>query len=269
MSICTAAQAVEAMSYWIGYYEKASTKYVKSREKSVFELDKGSANYTYAGYLCGIQGGAWCAMQVSTAISEACGNAADAKTVMYGIWPYAACNQLYDAAPSSAKGRRGAWTPKPGDIIIFSSNGSTREHTGMVYSVSGSYVYTIEGNSSNMCKKRSYLITSSYIWGYVRPKYKADDSLPDVTVEQYGAEVCKDPSLHLLSKGCAGNEVKTLQRILYAKGIKDSSGKAIAVDGDFGKSTQQAVKTLQTSLGLTADGYVGKDTWTKMLRSMP
>jgi len=267
MSICTAAQAVESVSYWVGYYEKASSKYVNRRDKAVFELDKGSANMTYFGQYCGIQGGAWCAMMVATAIAEACGdNKTDAKKVMHGVWPYAACNQLYDAAPANMKGKRGSWNPIPGDVIIFSSNGTTREHTGMVYLVEGNYVYTIEGNSSNMCKKRSYPKTSSYIWGYVRPAYAAGGGAPNVKKEQYGPKCCSDPELHELSKGCAGAEVYVLQCFLRGAGITGSNGKVIEADGEFGPSTKIAVQNLQGKLGLTQDGCVGKDTWTAILK---
>lgn len=172
--ICTAAEAVAAMEYWIGYYEKATADYAQTRAKSAFEKNKGSGNYTYPGYYCWVQGGAWCAMMVSTAIAEACGcekgsNAA-ARTVMHGLWPYTACDQLYEKAPSASRGRRGSWTPKAGDIIVFWS-GSVRTHTGMVYKADSTTVYTIEGNTSNMCARRSYSLSASGIFGYVRPAY--------------------------------------------------------------------------------------------------
>ena len=265
MSKCTAAQALDAFAYWLGYYEKASAKYASRRDKDAFELDKGSANYTYAGHLCGVQGGAWCAMQVSTAIREACDSLAEAKAVMFGVWPYASCDQLYDAAPTSSKGRRGAWTPKPGDVVIFGT--TSRDHTGMVYAVDDLYIYTYEGNSSNMCRKRSYLRTSSWIWGFVRPLY-AEGEDPDISGELYGDVVYEDIGLHELSKGCAGPEVKTIQRICYSKGFVGEDGKGITVDGDFGRNTKYAVKTLQSRLNLTTDGIVGKDTWAGALRGL-
>ncbi len=266
MSKCTAAQAVNAFDYYMGYYEKASSLYASSRDKSVFSLNKGSANYTYFGYLCGVQGQPSCAATVSTAIYDACGeNKATAKEVMWGVWPYVACNQLYDAAPSNMKGRRGAWSPKPGDVIVFSDNGSTRTHTGMVYAVDGTYVYTMEGNSANMCRKRSYPLSSTYIYGYVRPNYAAaspdDPDLPGA--DNYGPVVYADIGLHELSKGCAGPEVKTIQRIIFARGINHE-----AVDGEFGPKTKAGVIELQKQLGLTQDGVVGKDTWKKVLTAL-
>ena len=267
MSKCTAAQALDAFAYWIGYYEKASTKYASRRDKDAFELDKGSANYTYAGHLCGINPGAWCAMQVSTAIREACGSLAEAKAVMFGVWPYASCDQLYDTAPAAYKGRRDAWEPKPGDVVIFSDNGTTRTHTGMVYAVDGNFIYTYEGNSGNMCRKRAYLKNISYIWGYVRPLYEVGAE-PEITGELYGAMVYEDIGLHELSKGCAGPEVKTIQRICYSRGYRGEDGKALAVDGDFGRNTKAAVITMQTALGLEADGVVGARTWAAALKKL-
>ena len=252
MSICTAAEAVTAMSYWVGYYEKASSKYVTRRDKDVFALDKGSANYTYPGYLCGIQGGAWCAMQISTAIYEACGSSkADAKTVLYGVWPYASCDQLYDAAPSSAKGKRASWTPKAGDVIVFSSNGTTREHTGMVEKVDATYVYTIEGNKSNMCKRCTYKRTDGYIWGYVRPKYPDGGTAKTL-------ETCTVIA-NVLKEGMSGTGVKVLQAGLNALGY--SCGTA---DGEFGTKTTGALKKYQSANGLTADGEAGAKTLAKL-----
>lgn len=267
MSKCTAAQAVNAFLYWEGYYEKATSAYSTTRDKSAFTANKGSNNYSYAGYLTGINGpsGYWCAAQVSLAIYEACGNSkTDAKSVMYGVWPYTACNQLYDAAPSNMKGRRGSWTPKAGDVIVFTNNGSSRDHTGMVYAVDGTYVYTIEGNSGNMCRKRSYPLSSTYIYGYVRPSYAAGSDPVVPVPEKYGPVVYSDIGLHELSKGCAGDEVKTIQRIIYARGID----KTMDVDGEFGPATKNGVIALQKQLGLTKDGCVGKDTWKKVLTAL-
>lgn len=280
MSKCTAAQAVAAMEYWVGYYEKASSSYATTRAKSAFAQNKGSNNYTYAGYLCGVQGQPWCASQVSTAIYEACGsNKTDAKAVMHGVWPYVNCAQVWDAAPSNkafwghyqrwtlGKGYRDYYYPQPGDIIVFTDNTKSRSHTGMVYACDKTYVYTIEGNSGNMCRKRSYLLTSSYIYGWIRPAYAAatsstTSSTTTTVVEQYGAVCCKDPELHVLSKGTAGPEVKTIQRLIVAGEVD----KTLVIDGDFGTKTKTAVMALQKKLGITEDGIVGANTWKTVLK---
>ena len=257
MSKCTAAEALEAFSYWLDYYEKATREFSETRDKSAFPKNKGSGNYTYAGYYCGINPGAWCAMMVSTAIAEACGGKAGAKEVLYGIWPYAACDQLYDAAPSGKKGKRGYWTPKPGDVVIFGY--STRDHTGMVYAVDDGYIYTYEGNSGNMCRKRAYAKSSSWIWGYVRPDY-APGTTPDIPGEKYGKVCTSDPELHTLSKGCAGPEVASVQALLQRHDY------IIDVDGDFGTVTKACVCRFQREHGLSEDGIVGAKTWAALLR---
>lgn len=67
----------------------------------------------------------------------------------------------------------GAWftTPQVGDQIFFYSGGGIN-HTGIVESVSGNTVTTIEGNTSDSVARRTYTIGSSYIAGYGRPKYE-------------------------------------------------------------------------------------------------
>lgn len=58
-----------------------------------------------------------------------------------------------------------------------------------------------------------------------------------------------------------GAQVKTLQRLLNALGY--DCGK---VDGIFGQGTRAAVVAFQRAKGLTADGIVGKATWTALLK---
>ena len=65
-------------------------------------------------------------------------------------------------------------SPKVGDKIFFYVNGKIG-HTGIVYKVTSSYVYTIEGNKSNMVKKCSYKLSNSSIAGYGRIKYTASE----------------------------------------------------------------------------------------------
>ena len=73
------------------------------------------------------------------------------------------------------------YTPKPGDIVFFDWNGCChdyssackkghREHVGIVESVSGGYINTIEGNAgkSNYVKRCSRS-SSAYVIGYASP----------------------------------------------------------------------------------------------------
>lgn len=58
--------------------------------------------------------------------------------------------------------------------------------------------------------------------------------------------------MKILRKGDRGQEVKYIQQNL-----------SLAVDGIFGKITEEAVKKFQAENGIVADGIVGDDTWCK------
>ena len=60
----------------------------------------------------------------------------------------------------------------------------------------------------------------------------------------------------LLESGSSGNVVKWVQKKL-----------GVSADGIFGNATKQAVINFQKANGLTADGEIGKMTWTKLLSS--
>lgn len=72
-------------------------------------------------------------------------------------------------------------------------------------------------------------------------------------------------ALPMLRNGSSGEIVKTLQRLLKALDYKDSSRKALSVDGEFGAKTEYAVKALQKAYGLGVDGIVDNDTWPVVL----
>src|SRR5579885_3058111 len=63
------------------------------------------------------------------------------------------------------------------------------------------------------------------------------------------------------SSGSTGSAVKALQRQLNAHGA------SLTVDGDFGPATQAAVKSFQSSHGLTTDGIAGPQTWNALVGS--
>ena len=66
----------------------------------------------------------------------------------------------------------GGSEPAPGDIVFFDwDNDGTSDHVGIVESCDGSTVRTVEGNSSDSCRRRSYSVASSSILGYGTPMY--------------------------------------------------------------------------------------------------
>jgi len=66
----------------------------------------------------------------------------------------------------------------------------------------------------------------------------------------------------LTEQGDEGHPVRTLQHLLRAR------GHSVAVDGDFGPQTDNAVRGFQDALGLVVDGIVGQLTWRALVSGM-
>ena len=66
-----------------------------------------------------------------------------------------------------------------------------------------------------------------------------------------------------LSKGDKGDKVRVMQELLRGKGYDLGT---YGADGDFGGATRSAVVAFQVRSGLSADGIVGRNTWSKLLR---
>ena len=72
---------------------------------------------------------------------------------------------------------RGQWqevgfTPEAGQIIFFDWEGDGEtDHVGIVERCENGIVYTVEGNSGDACRQRSYPVGSSSIYGYGIPAY--------------------------------------------------------------------------------------------------
>ena len=73
---------------------------------------------------------------------------------------------------SKGEWQDGSYTPKPGDIIFFTWDGSGgSDHVGIVESVTDGTVNTIEGNTTDSCARRSYPLGGYMILGYGCPAY--------------------------------------------------------------------------------------------------
>lgn len=167
----------------VGYLEKATNANLDSKTGNA-----GYNNYTKyardlfnAGYYNGNKNGyAWCDVFVDWCFFKAygkdAGQAAECQTGNLG----AGCS--YSAQYYKGQGRYDK-TPQVGDQIFFLDSAGDINHTGLVYAVDGSTVYTVEGNTSGasgvvangggVCKK-SYSRGYSRIAGYGHPKYPAD-----------------------------------------------------------------------------------------------
>lgn len=122
----------------------------------------GTSTYSKYGEWLGYQG-AWCTSFVLWCFNKA-GN--DLGVKLYGkVVPNGGnCNSMISWYKNRDRyhTRSSDYTPKKGDLIFFdwSGNGSS-QHVGIVKSISGSTVYTIEGNCSGQVKERKYTTSGS------------------------------------------------------------------------------------------------------------
>jgi hypothetical protein len=176
----------------IGYLEKKSNRQLDDKKANA-----GRNNYTkYARDLDKIsgfyngkkQGYAWCDVFVDWCFVQAFGvdkakelllqpNKSLGAGCKYSMNYYKKAKQFHSK-------------PKVGDQIFFKS-GSSIVHTGLVYKVDNTYVYTIEGNTSSdagvianggSVNDKKYKLGSKYIAGYGRPKYD-EEVKPEPTPE--------------------------------------------------------------------------------------
>lgn len=144
-----------------------------------------------------------------------------------------------------------------GDVLLYHIGG-TNGHTAMycgsgkiVHARGQSYGSPASGDQGTEIAVTNY---SRSKWQYVL-RYKGGSGK---TAEQ------PITARQMLFYGCAGNDVKVLQKRLNAKGFKGQNGKALEVDGEFGANTLFAVRAFQLAKGLEVDGFVGPKTWAKL-----
>lgn len=243
----------------VGYCEKETNKQLDNPTANA-----GDENYTkYARDLAAVgyyntskAGVAWCAVFVNWGLFMAFGKEA---ALALACQPHtdncgAGCQSAYNYY--KRKGQAHDGPPCEGDQIFFWNKKKTsRSHTGYVYAVDDTYVYTIEGNTSGaagvvanggaVCTKK-YRLDYNRIAGYGRP---------DWTMAEVDSMVRRT-----IRKGDRGEDVRELQEILNT----DSRYGGLKVDGIFGSGTLASVRAFQGDSGLTPDGVVGPLTWDKL-----
>lgn len=127
---------------------------------------------------------AWCAAWV-TFVMRCAGVPADS------VLNFASCSSAvrWFKAQGRFKPRASGYTPQAGDIIMYEwspqNSGTARDdgedHTGIVESVDGNTVCTIEGNSGGVCRRCTRRRDDEYISGYCVPLFnttkKEDDEM--------------------------------------------------------------------------------------------
>ena len=69
--------------------------------------------------------------------------------------------------------------------------------------------------------------------------------------------------LRQLRKGMKGKDIEAMQAILIAKGYSCGT---YGTDGEFGSSTENAVRSFQTDRKISVDGIVGIKTWSELFK---
>ena len=252
----------------IGYLEKKSNKDLDSKTANA-----GSKNYTKYNRdmkawakSAGIND-QWCQNFVDWCFVKAFGLEL-AKKLIYTFTNYTPTgSNAFKKRDRYIK--RGKGKPKRGDVIYFYSATKGRiGHVGIVYKVTSSTVYTIEGNTSGAStlvtngggvRKKSYKLTSTYIDGYGSVDYSA--ATGDV------GEVPAPLALgdRELKNYTEGPDVKQLQEALISLGYDCGS---YGADGEFGDCTEMALRAFQKWNGCEVDGEYGPETHAALMAAL-
>lgn len=250
----------------VGYLEKKSNAKLDDKKANA-----GSRNFTkyWRDVKPDFQGESWCACFVSWLFMVTFGQEAAAK--LLGHFPFVYCPTL--AAKTTNK------KPKKYSVILFWRSGKGRYgHTGIVYDVDNTYVYTIEGNTSG----GSEVIANG--GGVHKKKYRLSslDSrtkyfMPDYSIVVSASKADSEPNKDLIGKctislktfglGASDAQIKTVQRLLNALGYTGKTGKPLTIDGNLGEHTAYAVSAFQRAkkLSISTPGTIGAKTWTALL----
>ena len=108
----------------------------------------------------------WCACFVSWCADQ-CGY------IDSGVIPkFAGCVNGSQWFKDRGQWQDGGFTPEAGQIIFFDWEGDGEtDHVGIVERCENGIVYTVEGNSGDACRQRSYPVGSRSIYGYGIPAY--------------------------------------------------------------------------------------------------
>lgn len=172
-----ASQVIATAINELGYYEKASNSQLESKTANA-----GHNGYTkYANYFDknfpdfynGPKNGFdWCDMFVDWCFVTTFGHD-KGRALLCQPLKSAGAGCIYSYGYYKAKGQVGT-TPKVGAQVFFGSYEGGLYHTGIVEKFDANYVYTIEGNTSDMVARRTYKRIGGGIYGYGYPAYDGE-----------------------------------------------------------------------------------------------
>lgn len=209
---CYVDKVIKIARAEVGYKEKESVMSLDSATANA-----GDNNFTkYARDLDNIknfyngrkQGCSWCDIFVDWCFYKAYGTTNARKLLCQPLKSLGAgCKysmQYY-------KNKKQFYTvPEVGDQIFFSGSSGEAGHTGLVYKVTGSYVYTVEGNTSSTSgvvdnggcvAEKKYSIKNSRILGYGRPKYDVKATIASTAASAAESSAKDYQCVHTVVKG--------------------------------------------------------------------
>lgn len=209
----------------------------------------------------------WCMMQVYYLMHNVAGISEFPKTF--------SCSAFKNTSFAKPRINHDYRTGEIGDIVLFENNGNRADgpdHVGVVVGNTGKTLKILEGNTAG--KSYLYYDTSTsnvYEYSYGAGGFDCIVDMSDFFSGETSEPKKEEPvqeqtfalSLRTLKKGMKGNDVKALQRLLFADGY--SVGTA-GDDGDYGSCTEKAVMNYQTDHKLDVDGIAGKQTFSELLK---
>ncbi len=149
----------------------------------------------------------------------------------------------------NAKAYGGTYTPVPGILIFFSKGHKLTDpsHVGIVTKVTSTYVYTVEGNTSDAVHERKYLLNDPYIIGYGVPSYadnvKADTKDNDTgyqTIEVKKGDTLWGIAEKYLGSGSRYREIMSLNSLTS---VTIHPGLVLSIPGTNASANEAAKKT--------------------------
>ena len=260
---CTVDKVIKIAEAEVGYLEKKTNSNLSSKTanagynnytKYSYEFDTKYPNF-YNGKK---QGASWCDIFVDWCFVAAYG--VDNALVLLGQ-PLKSCGAgcSWSAKYFKQIGRFYN-APKVGDQIFFKDSSGDPCHTGLVYKVTATQVYTIEGNTSSesgvvanggAVAQKSYSRNYNRIYGYGRPKY--DEVKQGVIKPVINAiavpnkkAIIKKGQQHAINftgvkigvDGICGSETNRMKARVLQHAMNLDYGKTIVEDGIFGSKSR-------------------------------
>lgn len=230
-------------------------KVLTKAKSQVRDKSYGSNNKYTKWYYGKSTSAAWCGIFVKYVIEKLC----EDKELLCGCTNFAYVPTVWNWAKSKGYLKSKTYTPQAGDLVIFDwtvDNELSRDHIGFVICDRGTYISTVEGNTSSVSQGNGGCVqlrerNKKYVAGYVRLPY----AKPKVTKKKYSGALPKNT----VKKDCKNKEeVKEWQEFLnWALDL------SLVVDGICGPKTVDATKKFQKLVGITCDGICGKNTLSK------